>query len=195
MRRHAAFLIIRGLISSGERAAGEPFDQTIVLLPVAGSTIMKLTGETAPLRVISPLIATVLLIGFVISLIVLVILWGKGYIEELAEKRGILAEKQQQCQNVEVTAIKVERLPDAIKVVMKNKKETTVHKFVFRITGEEKGEAYEALKPLKGLEVKEYTVKFPDPGRIKSLDAIPHLQVAIGNYVPCSGKTIKIKLD
>ena len=146
---------------------------------------------------VTPLIATVLLIGFTISLILLAVLWGKGYIEELAEKRGILAEKQQQCQNVEVTAVKAEHRGGDISVVLKNKKETTVNKFVFRITGEEKGEAYEALKPLKGLEVKEYIINFPesDIQNIKSLDAIPHLQVAIGTYVPCSGKTIRIKLS
>ncbi len=145
---------------------------------------------------ISPLVATVLLIGLVIAIALLIILWGKNYIEELAEKRGILAEKQQQCQNVDITAVKAERVGGTITVVLKNKRETTVNKFVFRITGSEKGTAFESPKSLKGLEVKEYDVEFPesDIKGVESLDVIPHLQVVLGHYVPCSKQSIKVKI-
>lgn len=149
---------------------------------------------------ISPLIATILLIGFTIALITLVILWGKGYIEELAEKRGILAEKQQQCTNVEITAVKAEYTELAehglreIEVVLKNKKDTTINQLVFRITGDEKGEAFESYTSLKGLEVKPYNVTFPETD-VKSIDVIPHLRVALGHYVPCSKQSIKVKVS
>lgn len=148
-------------------------------------------------RGISPLIATVLLIGFVIALLLLAILWGKGYIEELAQKRGLLAEKQQQCQNIEITAIKAERRGGDIEVVLKNKKETTVNKFIFRVVGKENGEAFESSQHLNSLEVKSYTVTFAetDIKEVTSLDVIPHLQVAPGHYVPCSKQSIKVKVS
>jgi len=148
---------------------------------------------------ISPMIATVLLIGLVIAIALLAILWGKNYIEELAEKRGLLAEKQQQCNNVDITAVKAEYTSTVesgqreIEVVLKNKRELTVNKFVFRVTGSEKGEAFESYKPLKGLEVKPYPVKFPETG-INSIDVIPHLQVVPGHYVPCSKQSIRVNV-
>lgn len=145
---------------------------------------------------ISPLIATVLLIGFIIAIALLVILWGKGYVEELAQKRGLLAEKQQQCQNVEITAVKAECTGGNCMVVLKNKRETKVNKFVFRITGLEEGEAFEGIGSLNGLEVKQYDIEFPesDIRDVTSLDVIPHLQVVLGHYVPCSKQSIKVKV-
>ncbi len=148
---------------------------------------------------ISPLVATVLLIGFVIAIALLVFLWGKGYIEELAEKRGLLAEKQQQCNSIEITAVKAEYTTNVgegvreIGVVLKNKREVTINKFVFRVTGEENGEAFESYNSLKGLEVKPYLVSFPETG-VKSIDVIPNLQVVPGHYVPCSQQSIKVKV-
>ena len=42
---------------------------------------------------ISPLIATILLIGLVVSLVVLTTLWGKQYILEKTNKEGKISEK------------------------------------------------------------------------------------------------------
>lgn len=145
---------------------------------------------------ISPLVATILLIGFVIAIIMLVILWGRGYVEELAQKRGLLAEKQQQCTNVDLTAVKAERLGEQVKVVLKNQGSLTINKFVFRVVGGETGEGFESRIPLRGLEVKEYIVvfsesEFPD---VNNVDVIPHLQVALGHYVPCSKQSIRVKV-
>lgn len=145
---------------------------------------------------ISPVVATVLLIGFVIAVILLVILWGKGYIEELAQKRGLLAEKQQQCGDVDITAVKAVRTGGNIEVVLKNKRERRVDKFVFRVVGAGEGEAFESPNALEGLSVKPYNVEFPesDIQDISNLDVIPHLKVALGHYVPCSKQGIRVKV-
>jgi hypothetical protein len=145
---------------------------------------------------ISPLVATILLIGLVIAIALLVILWGRGYIEELAQKRGLLAEKQQQCNNVEITAVKAECTGGNCTIVLKNKRETKVNKFIFRITGQETGEAFESSKSLNSLEVKQYDFQFPEDAikNAKSIDVIPHLQVVPGHYVPCSQQSIKVKV-
>jgi len=55
---------------------------------------------------ISPLVATVVLIGFVIVVIIIVILWGTDFAKERAEKSGKLDEAARDCLNV---VINVER--------------------------------------------------------------------------------------
>jgi len=81
------------------------------------------------------MIATILLIGFVIAVILLVILWGKNYIEELAEKRGLLAEKQQECTKVQLEVVKACWRGTEANIVIRNKVDLPIHKFVFRPVG------------------------------------------------------------
>lgn len=161
---------------------------------------------------ISPLIATVLLIGFVISIIILVLLWGKNYIEELAEKRGLLAEKQQQCTRLQLEVVKSGCGGTDAEIVIKNKADVAIHKFVFQ-------PIEKALEPvdkhgkewtLGGLETKPYKISFPTCGRTPGCEdpcvcnkdkcvctgdkigIIPHLRVALGHYVPCSKQKITV---
>ena len=157
---------------------------------------------------ISPMIATVLLIGFIISIILLILLWGKDYIEELAEKKGALAEKQQECTKIDLTVVKAcwwgscEGVPDGhscAEIVIRNKANTPVHKFVFRAVGSsgEPAEKFGKDWTLGGLETKSYD-KLPfssDIGKINNIDIIPHLRVAFGHYVPCSKQKITAKLS
>lgn len=51
---------------------------------------------------ISPLIATVLLIGFVVAVAAIVMVWGKGFIKERAEKEGALSQAQLECNLIEI---------------------------------------------------------------------------------------------
>jgi len=53
-------------------------------------------------RGISPLIATVLLIGFIVALVAVVMMWGKGFVMEKAQKEGSLADKQLGCTRVKI---------------------------------------------------------------------------------------------
>lgn len=53
-------------------------------------------------RGISPLIASILLIGFAIAVAVIVFTWGKGYVTETAEKEGSLSQAQLECNQVEI---------------------------------------------------------------------------------------------
>ena len=155
---------------------------------------------------ISPMIATVLLIGFVIALMLLIILWGKDYIEELAEKRGALAEKQHECTNIQLDIVKACWRGSEAEVVIRNKADNPVHKFVFRAVGSI-GEPVERYGRMCGddkkqdcklgsLETKEYKnlVFSSDVGKIKNIDIIPHIRVAFGHYVPCSKQKITVRL-
>jgi hypothetical protein len=144
---------------------------------------------------ISPMIATILLIGFVIAIILLVVLWGKNYVEELAQKRGALAEKQQECTQVDLDVVKSCWRGTTAEIAIRNKANVPVHKFIFRAVGTS-GEPVEAVKKLGALETVSYDLEFSsDVGTINNVDIIPHLRVAFGHYVPCSKQKITVRLS
>ncbi len=144
------------------------------------------------------MIATVLLIAFIVAVVVLIILWGKGYIEELAEKRGALAEKQQECTKIKLDVVKACWRGNNADIVIRSQANIPIHKFIFRAVGNigEPVERFGREWRLGALETKEYSnIDFStDVGLIKKIDIIPHLQVALGHYVPCSKQKISVKL-
>lgn len=146
---------------------------------------------------ISPFIATILLIGLTIVIITIAILWGKNYIEELAAKRGAIAEKQKECENVKITTLKQERTANIINIVIKNEANTKISKFIFRVNGKDT-DVQETKEALGGLEIKEYPIEFMEDVvglDIENVEIIPHLKVGYNTYVPCSDKSIKVKLS
>ncbi|MFH1210470.1 MAG: archaellin/type IV pilin N-terminal domain-containing protein [archaeon] len=151
-------------------------------------------------RGISPLIATVLLIGFVIALILIVVLWGKNYIEELAAKRGALAQKQQECQIIDVTVKSISQpTGNQITIIVENLKDKPIDKFVFRgLTEGDESDVVENFERLAGLEIKSYDITFGmgfGTGGIKKIDIIPELKAGKNKYVPCSDKHVTVKVN
>ena len=139
---------------------------------------------------ISEQIATVLLIGFVIALLAFVILWGKNYIQEKAEKQGKLAEKQLECENIQFEVVNSYKQADEIVVTLKNAKNKAIEKFTFRFGTQ--GFASNSFDKLDSLSIKQYVVKPTESiENINSIDIIPWLKVAKGYYVPCSTKHIE----
>lgn len=145
---------------------------------------------------ISPLIATVLLIGFVIALLLIVFLWGKNYIEELAAKRGALAQKQQECTMVEVNVKSLSFAANTAMLIIENTKDKPIDKFIFRAMNEggDSLEVTENFTKLGGLEVSEYDIPFTvGESGIKKVDVIPALKAGKNKYVPCSDKHVTVK--
>nr|MBI4156148.1 hypothetical protein [Candidatus Woesearchaeota archaeon] len=139
---------------------------------------------------ISEQIATVLLIGFVIALLVFVILWGRNYIQEKAEKQGKLAEKQLECENIQLEVVNSYKQADEIVVTLKNAKNKAIEKFTFRVGIQ--GFATSSFDKLDSLSIRQYVVKPAESiENINSIDIIPWLKVAKGYYVPCSAKHIE----
>ncbi len=140
---------------------------------------------------VSPLVATILLIGFVIALLLVVFLWGKKYIEESAAKRGALAEKQYECELIKYEVVSAARQGDFVRTVIKNLKDIKIHKFSF-VIGDDRTESVDVIETLKGLEVKEYSARFTEQiiGTFSKVSIVPWLKVAPGYYVPCSNKKI-----
>ena len=139
---------------------------------------------------VSEQIATVLLIGFVIALLAFVILWGKNYIQEKAEKQGKLAEKQFECENIQFEVVNSYKQGDEIVVTLKNTKNKAIEKLTFRAGIQ--GFASNSFDKLDSLSVRQYIVK-PNENiaNVNSIDIIPWLKVAKGYYVPCSAKHIE----
>ena len=152
---------------------------------------------------ISPMVATILLIAFVVAIILLILLWGKNYIEELAEKRGLLAEKKQECTKLKLDVVKACRQGSPedpgvhvtiANIVLRNEVDIPIHKFIFTAGDSEPIEKYGTEWKLGGLETKSYPNLEFTPAGINYIDVIPHLRVALGHYVPCSDQKIRVKL-
>ena len=145
---------------------------------------------------ISPQIATVLLVAFVIALLVTVFLWGRNYIQERAEKEGKLAEKQLECENIGFEVVNAYQQGNNIVITLKNEKEREIGKFTFRIIGDEV-EVVESYDKLDSLTIRQYLLEFRGDIVIipKSVSIIPWLSIARGYYVPCSKKSIDVRIS
>lgn len=149
-------------------------------------------------RGISPLIATVLLIGFIVALVAVVMLWGKGFIQEKAEKEGALAQAQLGCINVKMD---VKLSGDNVLIV--NKGTQIINGLVIRSGGSlikckpgdkkvcgTKTNAFSGLKQLESFDLSNINVGGGD------IDVIPAIIPAgLGApLIPCSEqmKTISI---
>lgn len=143
-------------------------------------------------RGISPLIATVLLIGFIVALVAVVMLWGKGFIQEKAEKEGKLAQAQLSCNNVDID-IKL----SGGNLLVVNKGSQVINGFIVRSGAKvlqcrpggrdcgSKSEPFKSLKQLSSFDISKLNL-----GSAGDVDIIPAvIPKGIGApLVPCSAK-------
>lgn len=140
-------------------------------------------------RGISPLIATVLLIGFVIALLIIVMLWGRSYIEEVKQKEGTIALQKLSCSTdigIDVTNINI--AGSSLDVTIENKKEQ-IDAFTFRCT-ENSGDV-KLVNLDNGLDA--YTTgsfTIACSSTTKQVDVIPKLQIGKDVYEPCSDQHV-----
>lgn len=140
-------------------------------------------------------IATVLLVAFVIAILVVVFLWGRNYIQERAEKEGKLAEKQLECESLDIEVVNAYQQGSDVILTLKNTKEREVGKFIFRVIGDET-EVVESFDKLESLSIKQYQLEFSEAvGTPSRINIIPWLKIVRGYYVPCSKKNIEVKIN
>ncbi len=135
---------------------------------------------------ISPLIATVLLIGFVVMAGSIVIFWSRGFIQEKAAKEGALAQKQLECENIIIDIKSVERPTRSI--VLENKGNKHIDGFILRVV-EGGGGAEKIYQKVSALS--QDTIIYPfSLERNAKIDLIPALRPdgAGAPFVPCSNK-------
>lgn len=134
---------------------------------------------------ISPLIATVLLVTFVVILSAIILFWGKEYVTELMEKRGDVAAMKLECQDVEIEVIGIE----AGRLNIRNNSPFPLYGFILKYS--EIG-TMSVNKPIASYE----NIYIELTSQIGTVDAIPVLRPpGIGApTIPCSNKHKLINL-
>jgi len=148
-------------------------------------------------RGVSKFISTVILVGFVIALLVVVFMWGKGFIEELAEKRGAIAEKELECQSVEISVRDAFFEIYDLNVVLRNTGSVKVDRFIFRLEGDKSNIVEKSdMKLSSGFELEYVLNDIPrdEVGNLERVVIIPHLKAGPGKFIPCDGQTIAAKM-
>ena len=139
-------------------------------------------------------IATILLVGFIIALLVLGFLWTRSFMKSRASKELQLSERQFGCKDISITTRDIASLGGNIGLTLENKKEMKIEKFSFRlISGDESG-TVESFDVLNGLEIKDYEISRGALTEVDEVDVIPWIKVAKNVFVPCSQQHIVIEV-
>lgn len=146
---------------------------------------------------VSPLVATVLLVGFTVSLVALTVLWSRGYIEERAEKEEKLASAKIGCESIKFDVIEVSQGTESLEIEITNEASKRIDGFVFRINGDVT-EAVEWRQPIDGLATKKMVLGTEDydvtkVGTINTVGIIPLIKAGKGHYVPCSNQLLEAR--
>ncbi len=143
-------------------------------------------------KAVSPLIATVLLIGFTVALVALLIVWGTNYLQETAEKEGATAEGELECQTVDFTIQSVSYSGGNLDVTISNFEKDPIDAFVFRV--EENGEyyPYQVYDSVESAVIETITIDISDSGiiSIDTVEVVPRLSIASNVYVTCDKQSV-----
>ncbi|MFH0752124.1 MAG: archaellin/type IV pilin N-terminal domain-containing protein, partial [archaeon] len=138
-------------------------------------------------RGISPLIATVLIIGFTVALGAIIFLWASGFVDDVKEGTTATSEKSSSCA---VTNLKLEGIeqtaPNKLKFLLENIGQSDVDSVIVRITGD-KGVASVTKPGVSSAGKKAFQADF-DPavvGVITGVEVIPNIKVG-GKSASCA---------
>lgn len=134
-------------------------------------------------------IATILLVGFVIVLLLIAFLWVKSFVKSRASKEIQLSEKQFECKDIAITVTDVTKAEaeNALWITVENKKDVKIEKITFRLVGDEQAKIIDSYDALNSIEIKKYELDINNIGfTIANVDIIPWIKVARNNFVPCS---------
>mgnify|MGYP001576811092 CR=1 FL=1 len=137
-------------------------------------------------RGISPLIATILLIGFTVALAAVVITWGSGFVDRITSGTEDRATKALACTsdlNFEIRAV---TCPN--KVLIENKGDIDIVKFTLRFFNGG-GVATQALAGLNQNEIKEFILNPNMPAGTNRVEGIATVKID-GQDITCS-ETVK----
>ncbi len=149
-------------------------------------------------RGVSPIIATVMLVGFTVAVIGLVIVWSRGFIEERAQKEEALAGTKLNCENVKFEVEEAYQTGENLHLKIKNAASQRIDAVVLRIKGENV-EATEQGFVVKGLETKSLDIGSESfdasaVGEITSVEIIPEIKAGKNTFVPCSSKMLEARV-
>jgi len=148
-------------------------------------------------RGISPLIATVLLIGFTIVIAALVMIWGSNLVKERAEKIGAKSEAQISCAaKIEIDLKQAECSNSKIKVAVENKGTDSIDGFRARIHyGSDVETKTIPLQPvLKGTSQRTIEIEYDNTKNPTSVEIIPFVTKQSLSYT-CSEQLKQIDTE
>lgn len=133
---------------------------------------------------ISPLIASVLVIGLVIVTASIVFFWGKGFTEEIIEKEGALSQKRLNC----ATDIKINVVDEnSGQLTIENRGSGRIDAFSLVVDGQVAEESV-ALDPGN-------TATVPHSASSgQKIDIIPKVRLGSGLFQPCSSQKVTYKI-
>lgn len=136
-------------------------------------------------RGISPLIAAVLIIGFVVALAVIILVWGGDFIKTTQETTKATAYEKITCSvNVRSDLKNAELLGDEVNLKIENAGAKDIEKFIVRIYGSDGIANVETSSGLESLEIQTINVTF-DPYEVGAID-----KVEVFPAIDYNGKTV-----
>lgn len=140
-------------------------------------------------RGISPLIATVLLIGFVVAVAGVAMMWTRGFVGEIQEKRGAEATASLSCStDVKITV----RSADYGTVSVQNDR-GRIDGFLLVISGDGGSQTIESTSGVDSGGILNIEFEYDSSltgGLPKKLDVIPRIKLGKGVYQPCPNQKI-----
>ena len=141
-------------------------------------------------RGITPLIATVILIGFAIAIIIIVILFTSNYVKDLQEKQGALAQTKYTCAtDIGISIRNAQLSGGSITITIENLKQP-IDNFYIVVRNRGSQETVELQEALATADIQDYTITYNPAivGTPKEIDVIPRIEVAPTIYEACSGQ-------
>lgn len=146
-------------------------------------------------RGISPLIATILLIGFTVALAAIIFSWGNTFIRGTKESTESMVQKEISCsKDVRLDIKDAELLGDKLKLKIENAGKEDIENFRVRVHGSDGVDSVETFSGLASLEIQNIEVEFnPDNvGAINEVEVLPAIK-SNEHSVVCSNCYDKIK--
>ncbi len=149
-------------------------------------------------RGISPLIATVLLIGFVVAAAAVAMLWTRGFVGELQEKKGAEAGARLSCAtDVQITVTEASASGGEVRVTVENNRER-IDGFLLVVHGPAGTDTAESTTGVDAGGINDISASYDQtalasldkPGGATKVDVIPRLKLGKGVYQPCPDQSI-----
>ncbi len=137
---------------------------------------------------ISPLIATVLILGFTVALAAVIMTWGTGFVKKMQETTEETAHKQMTCAiDVMLDIKKAQLIGDTIKLLIENSGNRDVNKFYVRIHGSDGVDSIKTTSGLEAFGIQSFEVNC-DQTKVGAIDKVEVFPVIVykGEEVVCS---------
>lgn len=142
-------------------------------------------------RGISPLVATVLLVGFTLALAIVIWMWAGGFLEERAQKAGKVANVEISCATeVGFSVVEACKEGDLLKLTIENRKNLPLNGFIVRIEDGDDFEVKSIVQEIGKLEVGALTTEINlNP---QSLLLVPQILIGTGEEASCPKSSIRV---